>query len=60
MEVDAQPPPQPNGAEAGGQPQNNARVDPSWKRVWQLPELRDAVQSWTLASDAGVCIFNKI
>jgi hypothetical protein len=37
-------------------PANNAKVDPSWKRVWQLPELRDAVQSWTLASDAGVCI----
>lgn len=45
--ADTQQPAEANGAPA-------ARVDPSWKRVWQLPELRDGVQQWTLASDAGV------
>lgn len=43
-----------SGEIGGANGVNNQRVDPSWKRVWQLPELRDAVQSWTLASDAGV------
>lgn len=54
MEDAQQPPPVGDGVQAAAPADPNGRVDPSWKRVWQLPELRDAVQSWTLASDAGV------
>lgn len=31
-----------------------------WERPWSIAELKEGSRNWTLASDAGVSIFNPL